>query len=182
MGGVDKRLLCVGGVPLVRRSVALYRALGLPVIVVGREGDAALRAALEGMEVRLLANPDPAAEQGASARIGLAACALGGAGVMLALADQPVLSEADLRWLIGRFAEEGGRRIAIARHDGMRGNPVILPKALALALRAAPWGMAPRRFIDDHAGDIVWCDTPSPGFTTDIDTPEDAARWGFYEA
>lgn len=176
MGGVDKRLLPVDGQPLVRRSAALYRAMGLPVLVVGRMGDAALAGALAGLDVTILANPDPLAEQGASARIGLAACAIKGDGVILALADQPLLGPEDMRWLIGRFAGDGARRIAIPRHEGQRGNPVILPADRARALRDGPPAMAPRRFIDAQVEAILWCDSPSPGFTCDIDTPADAAR------
>jgi molybdenum cofactor cytidylyltransferase len=176
MGGVDKRLLTVGGQALVRRSAELFVGLGLPLVVVGRAQDDALAEALAGLDLRLVSNRDAQGEQGTSARVGLAACGLAGDGVMIALADQPLLSRDDVGWLIEAFARDGARRIAIPRHDGARGNPVILPADLARALHGAPAEMAPRRFMDRHAEQILWCDTASRGFTTDLDTPEDAAR------
>ena len=176
MGGIDKRLIAVGGEPLVRRSARLYCDIGLPVVVVARADDDAIAGALAGLDVRLIANPDPQAEQGASALRGLAACDLASDGVIMALADQPLLTAADIAWLIGEFASTGGARLCIPRHHGARGNPVIVPSALARTLRDARPAIAPRAFIDAHAAAIHWCEADHPRFTEDIDTPDDARR------
>lgn len=183
MGGVDKLLLPLppGGEPMIRHSVGLYLDLGLPVTLVCGPETAALRAALGGLAGhRALAwaiNPAPGEDQGESARLGLASLGLEGLdGVIIALADQPLLTGADMAALIACFAQDGARRIAIPRHQGNRGNPLILPTALAQTLRQAPPALTPRRFIQTHADQILWHDTPSAGFTEDIDTPQDAAR------
>ena len=176
MGGIDKRLIAVGGEPLVRRSARLYCDLGLPVVVVARADDAAIADALTGLDVRLIANPDPLAEQGASALLGLAACELSRDGALIALADQPLLTGPDIAWLMAEFGSTGGARLCIPRHHGARGNPVILPTPFARVLRDARPVVAPRTFIDAHAAAIHWCEADHPRFTEDIDTPDDARR------
>jgi molybdenum cofactor cytidylyltransferase len=177
MGSIDKRLIAVGGEPLVRRSARLYCDIGLSVLVVARADDEAIAGALAGLDVRVIANPDSQAEQGASALLGLAACGdLISDGIIIALADQPLLTGPDIAWLIAEFASTGGTRICIPRHGGARGNPVILPAALARALRDARPPITPRAFVDAHAAAIHWCEADHPRFTEDIDTPDDALR------
>lgn len=181
MEGVDKRLLPWRGVPMVRHAAQLYRALGLPVLVVGRAQDAALAQALAGLEVRLLANPDAAAEQGASARVGLAQCRLDGDGVIFALADQPLLRGEDIGALIADFAAHRDA-VIIPRHDGVRGNPVVMPVDLARSLNRAAPQVAPRAWIDRHGARILWHEAEHSRFTSDIDRPQDADRLRQYES
>jgi len=175
MAGADKRLLPWRGQPMVRYSAGLYTALGLPLVVVGRAQDDALAHALDGLDVRLIANPDGTSEQGASARVGLEACRLDGDGVMIALGDQPWLTAEDIAGLIDVFAAHRDA-VIIPRHDGGRGNPVILPADLARGLVAAPADVAPRAWIDRHKARIHWHDVEHSRFTSDIDTPQDRDR------
>src|SRR5437588_755323 len=58
-GSRNKLLMPVGGVPIVRRTVDAYLAGGLsPVLVViGYEGDR-IAAALDGLEMRTIENPE----------------------------------------------------------------------------------------------------------------------------
>jgi len=183
MAWADKLLLPLpqGGEPMIRHSLGLYLSLGLPVTLVSGPETSGLRAALGGLAgqrgLAWVINPAPGEDQGESARLGLAALRLEGLdGVMIALADQPLLSRADIAALIACFAGGGARHITIPRHQGDRGNPLILPVALAQTLRESPPTLSPRRFIHAHADQILWHDTPSAGFTEDIDTPQDAAR------
>lgn len=181
MAGVDKRLLPWRGKPMVRHAAELYRALGLPLVVVGRAGDAALAQALDGLldhpDVCLVANPDAGSEQGASARIGLAACALQEArgGIMFALADQPLLQAQDIASLITDFSERPDA-ILIPRHEGARGHPLILPRDLAQALAQAPPEITARAWIDEHKARIYWHEAEHSRFTSDVDRPQDMDR------
>lgn len=175
MEGEDKRLLPWRGATMVRHAAALYRGLGLPLVVVGRARDEALERALDGLDVRIVPNPDERSEQGASARVGLAACALDGDGVMIALADQPWLAARDIAELMGVFAHRRDA-IIIPRHDGARGHPLILPADLARGLLAAPPAVSPRAWIDRHRARICWHEAEHSRFTSDIDTPRDKDR------
>ncbi|MBB3953500.1 nucleotidyltransferase family protein [Novosphingobium sediminicola] len=186
MEGADKRLLPWRGAPMVRHAAQLYLALGLPVVVVGRARDEALARALDGLDLRLVANSDEGSEQGASARVGLAACLLDGGqrdwdGVIFALADQPLLRPEDIAALIADFAQHRDA-VIIPRHDGVRGNPVLMPGDLALGLNAAPADVSPRAWIERHASRIVWHDAEHSRFTSDIDTPQDRDRLRQYES
>ena len=93
---------------------------------------------------------------------------------MLALADQPLLGENDLRDLIVCFDAADGKQICIPRYQGKRGNPVIFPALLARALRDDPTTPSPRDYIVRQADQVRWFEADNAHFTTDIDTPEQA--------
>ena len=180
MGAVETLLLPVAapgqtGEPMVRHAACLYLELGLPVTVVIAPGNSGVIQALAGLDITLAVNADPLAEQADSLRTGLTSMPLAAPGLLIALADQPLLAAADIAELLARFASNTAK-ICIPRHDGKRGNPVILPAAIARQLRDDPAAPTPRAYMDQHPGQLVWLDTPSTHFTQDIDTPQDAAR------
>jgi molybdenum cofactor cytidylyltransferase len=174
MGSVDKLLLPADGMPMVRRSALLYLDMGMHLTVVTGSDDRAVSAALAGLAVRLVANPHADSGQHTSVRAGLAAAPLMAPGVIIALADQPLLTSADIGALVAAFIATDGARICVPRHGGKRGNPVIFPLALARKLRET--GMAPRAFIDAHPETIGWFDATNDHFNRDVDTPADAAE------
>ncbi|MDP9057816.1 MAG: nucleotidyltransferase family protein [Pseudomonadota bacterium] len=175
MAGVDKLLLPVDGVAMVRRSAQLYLGLGMSVIVVTGTDDTHITKALAGLPVRLVANPDPDSGQNSSVCAGLVATPMVAAGVVVALSDQPLLTGDDIRALAAAFADHGGTRICVPRRAGQRGNPVIFPVAIARRLRE-PGSMIPRAFIDSHPDHVAWFDAANDHFTRDVDTPQDAAQ------
>jgi CTP:molybdopterin cytidylyltransferase MocA len=175
MGGVDKLLLPVGGVAMVRRSALLYCELGMPLTVVTGAHASAVADAVAGLDVRLVANADADNGQQTSVLAGLLATPLAAPGVLVALADQPLLTSADIAALVAAFAAQAGQRIGVPWFAGKRGNPVIFPAAIVRRLRA-PGGLAPRAFIDAHPELVAWFDASNDHFTRDVDTPEDAAE------
>jgi molybdenum cofactor cytidylyltransferase len=174
MGGTDKRLLDLHGEPLLRRSARLYLGCGWPVSVVLRDPDPLARVALDGLDVAVIVNPDAAAGQQTSVMAGLAAAPLDamaeGAGVLIALADQPLLTRADLADLA---AARPPGMACVPRHQGRRGNPVILPTGVARRLRDA--GTPPRAWLDANPASVAWFEAANDHFTRDLDTPEQAA-------
>jgi len=176
MRGTNKLLLPVGGEPLLRRSARLWLDAGHPVLVVTGRDDNAPRAALAGLPVRFVANPMADQGQHTSVAAGLAAADCSGRAVAIALADQPLLTGADIRALLTCFDSYAGKFIVIPRHGNARGNPVLLPAAVARQLRDEPELGPARRFIDDNPVLVRWFDADSDHFTTDIDTPEDVTR------
>ncbi|HWU02200.1 MAG TPA: NTP transferase domain-containing protein, partial [Novosphingobium sp.] len=167
------------GKPLIAHSLGLYLDLNMRVTLVVPPDSSLLVKALGKLadtpNLRLVTNPQPGEDQGASARVGLAATSLG-QGVLIALADQPLLTGQDVAALLSTFAAHGGQRIVIPRFDGVRGNPVILPAGLAQALHDCPADVMPRTFILANSTCIAWHEAQSEAFTTDVDTPADAAR------
>jgi molybdenum cofactor cytidylyltransferase len=175
MGGVDKLRLDTGnGQSLLARSVALYRALGMAVTLVRRPGQPDHAALFPGPGLTIVTNQSADADQATSVRTGLGAAQLAGPGLLIALADQPWLTPADITALVATFASHGGARIIVPRHAGQRGNPVLLPLAVARLLAARPTA-SPRGFIDANPDLVAWHEAPHDHFTRDIDTPTDAA-------
>lgn len=176
MGGADKLLLPLAdGTPMLVHAARLYGALGMDVTVVLRPGARAHAAVLAGLPVRLVANADDDAAQPQSIRTALAAARLDRAGLLIALADQPWLTGADIAALVGTFAAHQGTRIVVPRHCGQRGNPVLLPVEVARALRENP-AASPRALIDAHPERVAWHEASHDHFTRDVDLPADAAQ------
>ena len=175
MGDIDKLLLAVNGQPMVRRSARLYLDLGMKLTVVTGSDDRAIAAALAGLGLQLVANPAADNGQQTSVHAGLAATALQAPGVIVALADQPLLTLHDITALLTEFAAHAGTRICIPRFNGQRGNPVIFPAAIARILREQD-AMSPRDYLDAHPREVAWFEVNNDHFTRDIDTPADAAE------
>jgi molybdenum cofactor cytidylyltransferase len=187
--GAPKQLVEVDGLPLVAHAVRTAGAAGLaPVlVVVGHEGDAVAAAALRGGEVQVVENPDHAAGQSTSLRVGLEAAAGTDAEVaVVLLADQPGIDPTLVRAVV---AAVGGAEAARARYDDGPGHPVALarsvwPRAAAVSgdrgardllrelevVEVVVAGAAPRDV--DHPADL----TDDPGDVADHPADQPAAR------
>ena len=67
--------------------------------------------------------------------------------------------------------------LVIPRFESKRGHPVrISPAIIAELLRLPVQGQA-RDVIRAHYAEAVFVDVADAGVVTDIDTPEDFARW-----
>jgi len=127
MGATNKLLLELGGEPLVRRAarVLLAAALEEIVVVLGHE-QARVAAALEGLPLATVLNPHYAQGQMSSVHAGLAVLGAPADGVMICLADQPLITPADLEALLRAFAGRGAKSIVVPLFEGRRGNPIVL--------------------------------------------------------
>lgn len=181
MDGEDKLLLPVQGTPLVRRTFLALREAGLdPVVVTGHRPDR-IHAILNDLRITFAHNPDYARGQQSSVLIGLAAVPTGVDAVIVALADLPLLSAADIRLLMQAYGSRApGRAILVPVHQGVRGNPVIFDSALIPDIltgsRNDPVGTGrngARAYIDRHPHLVQWLETPNDAFCIDLDTRED---------
>ena len=172
MGDVNKLLVPIEGAPMVRRAAAAILGSGVAelVAVLGHDRDA-VAAALEGLSLQTVNNPDHRDGQVTSVRAGLAAVSPGSDAVMMCLADQPLLAAGDYRRLIAAFAELPPGRICVPTHEGDRGNPVILPAALKAEVLSREMKFGCRDLIKDNPGLVAHVEMKNPGFLTDIDTP-----------
>ncbi|OLP52468.1 hypothetical protein BJF92_02505 [Rhizobium rhizosphaerae] len=182
MGGPNKLLARFGGVPLVRRMAAIALASrAREVTVVTGDRAQAIEAALAGLSLRLLHNPDHAQGMGSSLALGvrhLSTLTTAGSmrmdapkGILVMLADMPGLTHDDLDLLITRFEQAGTQAIVRATSEGRPGNPVILPRSLFPALAALTGDEGARRII--AATDIpVLAVELGPAAHLDVDTPQ----------
>ncbi|MEX6509083.1 NTP transferase domain-containing protein [Jiella sp. M17.18] len=178
MGGPNKLLATFDGVPLVRRSVttALGAKNARTVRVVTGHMAAEIAGVLTGLPVETVENPAYAEGLSTSLKAGFAACA-GADGVMVMLADQPLLTAADLDRLIAAFTGEGSAAIVAASDRGRRRNPVILSCAFDedIAVLSGDIGAAP--IIAAHPDALTEVELGAAA-GTDVDTPEALERAG----
>jgi molybdenum cofactor cytidylyltransferase len=173
MGG-GKLLLELRGRPIVRWSV---EALGPHVddlVVVTGGGEAAIRAALAGLDVRVVANPRPEAGQGASIAVGAAALGPEAEAVIIALGDQPRVPADIVPALLATWRRTG-KAIVAPVYRGVQGTPVlfdaaVFPELTALTGDAGARGVVAAR--PERVARVAFDHEMPP----DVDTPEDFAR------
>jgi len=180
MGTMNKLALPVDGVPLLRHSAQVLCAAGLEDIVVVLGHDAELTAPLlAGLPVRTVRNADFCVGQMSSVHAGLAAVAGPCAGVMICLADQPLLTAGDLRRIAAAFVEDCPRPVLVPTWQGRRGNPIVLAWSQRDAILAGGRNLGCRRLIQNDP-DLVWpLPMPNDHCVFDLDQPADYQRLRF---
>lgn len=141
------------------------------VLVVGHEARAVTAAAPE--EVRVVESPDWADGISASLRVGLAALGPDESvtAVCVGLADQPRVGAEAYRRLAA--AGEAGAVIAVATYAGVRGNPVLLSRAVWREAEALTGDEGARQLMRTHR--VVEVDCTGTGDPADVDTLDDLA-------
>jgi molybdenum cofactor cytidylyltransferase len=178
MGGPNKLLALFDGKPLVRRlaEAALASRVSGVIVVTGHQGDL-IAAAVEDLPLRLVDNPGFASGLSTSLRSGIAAVPPEAAGAMVVLADMPALTPHHLDRLIQAFEESGGAAVVRATHDGRRGNPMILPRALFPDLERIEGDSGARQILDQNRVAVVDVEIGEAA-SLDVDTPEAMAKAG----
>jgi molybdenum cofactor cytidylyltransferase len=172
MGGANKLLLELGGVPLVARAAdAALASRARPVVVVTGHEAARVRAALAGRAVAFAHNPDHAAGLSASLRVGLAALGAEVDGAVVCLADMPWVRGAHIDALLDAFAASGSRAICVPSYEGQRGNPVLWPARCFGEIAALTGDQGARSLLERHAALVRDVPVADVGVSLDVDTP-----------
>ena len=137
-----------------------------PVIAVfGFEGDAAAGKAPDG--VVPVINREYRVGMLTSLQAGLRALDLRAIDrVLFTLVDHPAVSATTVAALLAKQAD-----IAIPRHDGKRGHPVLMRASVASQYLDEPAGAKVRDVIDRHRDRILYVDVDDPGIHDDVDDP-----------
>ena len=173
MGSVNKLLASIAGKPLVRHAVESFVATSLSpiIVVVGYESDK-VAAALEGLPVQLVFNPDHATGQGSSVGVGVEALDNNVTDAMIGLGDMPLLASTLLDSLIHTHIghDERACNITIPVFEGQRGNPVLWGKTFFPELITLAGDRGGRQLLNKHkaAQHLVACDHSS--VLRDVDT------------
>jgi len=179
MGGRDKLLEPVAGVPLLRHMVDRLgdSAVDKTVVVLPPEPGARLDA-LAGSGARAVTNPRAAEGMGTSVGAGVTALRADADAVLIVLADMPELTARDFDHLIAGFDPAEGRAIVHAVTEaGRSGHPVLFGRRFFELLRALEGDRGARALIDDHPEFVADVTLPGGAAATDLDTPEDWAAW-----
>jgi molybdenum cofactor cytidylyltransferase len=167
-----KQLLPYGDRTAVRRCVESIREGGVELVaaVVAPRED--LRAAFDGLPVRLVENPDPESELRTSVHLGLGALDGDGDAILICLADHPLVCAATIRALVAEHDAHPEAILAPA-FRGRRGHPVLFPRA---ALGGVAAGLTLRQARDAWPAGVRQVEVDDEGVVIDVDTPAEYER------
>lgn len=177
MGVVNKLLLPVGGIPLVRHMTQILIASKLEelVVVLGHEAHQ-IEDSLYGLPVKQVRNERYKEGQMTSVYAGLEALTRKCGGVMVCLSDQPLLTVEDINALIQAFSERSRGEVVIPTYRGKRGNPIVLANNNRRAILSGERNLGCKHLIKNNLEIVTTVEWDSNHVVVDIDTQADASR------
>jgi molybdenum cofactor cytidylyltransferase len=176
MGAANKLLLPVAGGVMIERALALLAQcpLSQTVVVTGFEPHA-LRPYLTSKQQALscVHNPDYGQGLASSLARGINGLTDDCDGVMVMLADMPLLSAGTLNQLIEAFYHHGGDRVVMPQYQGQRGNPLIWPRAYFPQLVALQGDSGGRQLLAQCSPPPLAVTVAERAVLFDVDTPAD---------
>ncbi|RAU22318.1 nucleotidyltransferase family protein [Paramagnetospirillum kuznetsovii] len=164
--GRDKRLLPVGGVPMVLLAIQAAQGAGLDPVMVVTGPDA-----LDGLPptVQVIRNPDPGRGMASSLVLGVESLPADAQAVVVLLADMPLVTAGHVAALAAAFDPRG---IVVPICAGRRGNPVLLGRSFFPEIVGLTGDKGARGLMARHADAVVELDMDR-AVLVDVDTPED---------
>lgn len=171
MGGRNKLLQEIQGVPLVRRMVnaAAGSACGGVVVVTGHEA-ARVESALPRTGVVTVRCRDYATGLSASLRAGIAALPEDIDAVVVCLGDMPKIGSAEIDRLIAAYDPLQDRAVCVPTFRGKRGNPVLWDRRFFAELMDLKGDVGARHLIGEHAHLVCEVAMDDESVLTDVDT------------
>jgi molybdenum cofactor cytidylyltransferase len=169
--GSAKQLAIFRGQPLVTHAIRLAEAIaGNRSLLVAGNRWPLVAAACAPLAGYLVVNPDFAEGLGSSIAAGVSAVAGSAAGILLLMADQPLVDAGHLRDMIAAWSKNP-QCIVATEFDGIAGPPVLFPASVFPELRALQGDSGARGVLQANASRVirVYC----PAAATDIDVPAD---------
>lgn len=151
-GGVNKLLARIDGEPLVRIAAKAALASGLSrlTVVTGHMAKD-VAAALAGLDVVLVHNPDYSDGMAGSIRTGVKALGADADAAMILLADMPGIDGPVVDRLIEAYRPDAGVTLVLATTHGKRGNPVLWDRSHFDALARLEGDTGARHLIGQNA-------------------------------
>jgi len=175
-GDANKLLATLDGEELVRHAARTLLGSGVPTVVAVLGHEAAdVEAALAGLDVRLVRNPEYEAGLSTSVARGVEAASDAGADAAVFLpGDMPRVDPATVDLLLDAHRAGVGTALAAAC-DGKRGNPVLFDREHFEALLAVDGDVGGRPVLVGSGGGAL-VETGDPGVVVDVDTTDDLER------
>ncbi|MGE5320312.1 MAG: nucleotidyltransferase family protein, partial [Hyphomicrobiaceae bacterium] len=153
LGGRPKPLLQLGGVPLIRRQLVALSGAGVDelAVVTGHRAEA-VEAVVQDFPLTLVHNPDYAAGQMSSVRAGLKALSGRLDAIIIALADQPLLTADDITDLISAYKQRTSGSLLVPYVHGQRGNPIVIDAGIREEILAGDVRFGCRQWIAQNPG------------------------------
>ena len=173
MGGPNKLLADIGGRPLVRIiTEAVLASRARPVVVVTGHQRDRVEAALAGLPVKFVHNPQFADGLGTSLKAGIAALPADADGAIVCLGDMPQVDAALIDRLIDAFDPDKGALVVVPTIDGKRGNPVVWSRRFFSDLMTVEGDVGARHLIGRFPEAVAEVPVTGTAAFTDVDTPE----------
>lgn len=177
MGGRNKLLLPVAGVPMVRRVAAAALGSGAdPVVVVTGHQAGAVAGALHGLPVTIVHHGGFATGLAGSLGRGLAALPADVTAALVCLGDMPWIEARHLERLLAARENTAGGSIWVPTRAGRRGNPVLWSRQWFPVLMALEGDRGGRAIIAAHPPGLREVPMPDDAIHRDIDAPGDLPR------
>ncbi len=173
MGPENKLLKDIEGKPMVRRSVENLLASGIQeiAVVTGHE-EQRVTAALEGLPVSLVHNPQFQDGLSTSLKAGVSSLTKNANGALVALGDMPFVGPALIGKLISAFDPEEGRGICVPIFQGKRGNPVLWGANYFEAMTDLKGDTGAKHLLAQFSEAVCEVESAERSVLVDFDTPE----------
>ncbi|HEX4418468.1 MAG TPA: NTP transferase domain-containing protein [Kofleriaceae bacterium] len=169
--GRNKLTAELDGEPVVRYTVrAVLESRARPAIVVTGHEAEAVRAALAGLDVVFVHNPDYADGMSTSLRVGLAAAGQVDAA-LVCLGDMPRLRPSHFDAVIGAYRAGDPGDIIVPVSDRKRGNPVLWPRKFFSEISDLHGDVGARSLIEKYSDHVRLVPIDDPAILVDVDTP-----------
>ncbi len=179
MGGINKLLVELDGVPLVQRTLAAIRGGGIGeiVVVLGHQAER-VEPLVRASGATIVRHADYALGQQGSVLAGLRALSAATDPVMVVLGDLPLLEASDVSALLVAYAgRAAGCRALRPMYQGRRGNPVVVDRwVVDQVIAGADASTGLRGFLEAHREMVARFDASSDHYVFDLDTPDDLGR------
>lgn len=176
--GYPKPLLKLGSRTFIEiLAAAMLQSVARLIVVVGAHGDAVRGAIPADPRILVIENLDFLKGQLSSIKAALPQVGAEAAGALIHLADHPMVRAETFAAVVDSYWRVG-KPIAIARHQGRRGHPVLFAREMFVELAAAPEDQGARAVVASDPSRVAYVDVDDPGVLTDLDTPEDLERAG----
>ena len=170
--GGAKQLASIGGEPMVRRVARILLETHLPLFVVTGAHAAEVEAVLVDLPLDLVGCERWSLGMGDSLATGVRAVVGAfplASAVLVCLADQPLLTAAQLRAMLERH-QAMPERIVATQHAGIQGPPVLFPSDCFAALAALSGPHGARTLLRQEAARVEVFASPA---WVDVDTLQD---------
>lgn len=175
MHGPNKLLAEFGGTPLIGRVAEAVTSSRVDAthIVLGHQRDR-VAAALDGLDLAFVDNPDYAEGLSTSLKVAERALAAEVNGLLVVLGDMPGVTASAIDAMLDAFARSGGQAIIRATDAGKRGNPVLLPRALFAEIERIEGDTGARHLVEGASLPVIDVELGAAA-SLDLDT-QDAVR------
>lgn len=171
--GSNKLLVELGAETVVRRAArhALEAGLSPVIVVLGHEAPQ-VAAALAGLPLETVVNPEYPEGMRASVRAGIARVPGDCDAAVVLLSDMPLVTPGMIAEVVARY--RAGGELVISLYGEVQAPPTLYARRFFPALVSAG-PESGRRVVRDHRSEAVEVRWP-PELVTDLDLPEDVDR------